>query len=56
MIVAVAHFFDSAISRSVPSTRLIPTMRISSGAIACQSIVGADQLAGLGEDARDHVT
>ena len=45
MIVAVAHFLDSAINRSVPSTTLIPTMRISSGAIACQSIVGADQSA-----------
>ena len=38
---AIAHFFDSSIIRSIPSTRLMPITMMISGASACQSIVGA---------------
>ena len=43
--VAIIHFFVSAMLRSMNSTTLMPITRISSGAMACQSIAGAVQSA-----------
>ena len=43
VIVAIAHFFEASSDKSRKSTMLMPATNTSSGASACQSIVGAIQ-------------
>ena len=38
--VAMVHFRDSSMLRSISSTTLMPITKISSGAMACQSMAG----------------